>query len=173
MSSNIGFATGETSEYKKLMLSAGGSICYEFPSHKPLYATVALGRGSLIFNKTDASNNTLYVKIKYVFLPVSFRKYYILSDRKSLFLELGILNSLYYQESRESRKPDLKEKNSIRIFNTGFTGGAGYKQMINSNAGFELAAFTQNDLFQVNTKSTGKIKSAIKIISLTAFRKFR
>lgn len=173
MNSTIGYASGEKNEYKKLMLSAGGSICYEFPSHKPIYATAALGWGNLIFNTTDADNNNYYVKIKYAFLPVSFRKYYIMSGTKSLFLELGILNSYYYQELRESLKPVIKEKIPIKILHAGFTGGAGYKQLINSYAGFELAVFAQEDLLQLYNTGKGKLRVVKKIICLTAFRKFR
>ncbi len=173
INSNIGYATGETSEYKKLMFSAGGSICYEFPSHKPLYAVAALGWGNLIFNTTDAGNNIYYVKIKYAFLPVSFRKYFVMSDRKTLFLELGILTSYYYQELRESLKPVIKERISTKILQAGFAGGAGYRQWISSNTGFELAFFTQNDLLQLNSTGSGNVKAAKKVIQLTAFRKFK
>ena len=69
--------------------------------------------------------------------------------------------------------PVIKERISTKIIQAGIAGGAGYRQWISSNTGFELAFFTQNDLLQLNSTGSGNVKAAKKVIQLTAFRKFK
>jgi hypothetical protein len=60
-----GVATGTNAQEKRLMLSYGQLLQYEFPSHHKLYFNVGIGWGKLTFNNQDATYKTYFNKISY------------------------------------------------------------------------------------------------------------
>jgi hypothetical protein len=166
-----GVATGTNAQEKRLMLSYGQLLQYEFPSHHKLYFNVGIGWGKLTFNNQDATYKTYFNKISYWQLPLQLRKYILLKMDAKFFIDFGTILNYYYKSVSESLAPEVKQNSSLKNINLGYCGGLGYKNLLSRRFGFEFGIHFQNDLLKWNDTNPFKANKMQLFFSFTNLSK--
>lgn len=170
---NIGYAIGETKNFKKIMLATETRLGYEMNIGTNLYFNLAVGIGTLKFNNIDTSGVNVFTKKHFISLPISIKKYYSLSRAAQGYIDFGIYGNYYFLDKKEYRSIDIDETASNRNlgYNFGIAGTVGYKRTITKTISFDLAICGQIDyLFKYHNESE-QIKTNKRLLGISFYKK--
>ncbi|MBC7935973.1 MAG: hypothetical protein H7Y86_11540 [Rhizobacter sp.] len=173
LSGQVGYAIGETKNWKKFMLLTGGSAGIEWELNRMKALKIGIGTGMLSFSSKNDTGVSVFTKKSMLVLPVSIIKKYTITRTTIAYMEFGINNSLYFREKRETFSPSGKitEKLNSTIFNVGGLVGVGLLTPISSRWNFGVAIGGHFDVFSFYKKAGEKFKSSSNIINTSFSRK--
>ena len=167
----VGFVTGTTPQYKKLMLYTGSGITWEFESHKRLYANIGMLRGKCSFNGYDQNGNASFHERYLIQLGVNIRKYYLMKGESGAFLQLGLYPVCYYNEKVTIRAIQQKLQDKGKVYNLGIGGSIGYRKIFAKGLGFEFYAQQFSDVLNIAQPVGKGFRSNRAIVGISLVKK--
>jgi len=173
ISGQVGYAIGETKNWKKFMLLRGASAAVEWELNRMKAFKIGVGTGMLSFSSTNDTGVSVFTKKSMLVLPVSIIKKYTISRTTIAYIELGINNTLYFREKKEIFNSSGKTTKKINntVFNVGALASIGVLTPISSRWNFGIAIGGHGDVFSFYKKGDEKFKSSSNVINTSFSRK--
>ncbi len=144
----IGYGIITSPGEKKIVLYTENVVGYEFESHKKLYFSVGLGRGTYQYNQTNGTGKTALNKRLVLLLPAMVRHYSPFIKKSMFFFELGPVGNFHLLAQTQSRSPDITAKEKNTGVSIALAGSAGIKMMLIQRIGLECSLNQQWDAWQ-------------------------
>ena len=173
-SSTIGYAVTEMKSFKKISLCTGINAGFEFPLKKGLCITTSVGGFLLRFDYNTPVNASSIFNSKYFFdIPVSLKKYYLLSKKSRCYWEFGLVSSYQFFDKKEIKlgSGSSVEKKRNLGFNFGVIGSFGFKTIINNRISFDIGLLARTDYLFSYKNSDDKTKTDQKLLLLSLYRR--
>lgn len=172
LSTAVGFATGITPQYKKLMLYTGSGITWEFKSHKKLYVNIGLVKGKCSFNGYDQTGNASFHERQLFLLGVNIRRYYLMKGESGGFLQLGLYPVCYVNDKTTIRALQEKLYDRDKVYNLGVGGSFGYRKMFSKSLGIEFYSQHFSDVLSLAKPDAKSFRSNRMMLGVNLVKKF-
>jgi hypothetical protein len=155
---NTGFAIGETSNLKKIMLVRDASAGFEARIKGTLSYSVSLVYSYLQFSHTQ--NNVEYFNTKrFLILPVQLKKYYFLNKNARMFLAGGPYAAYFFTDKKEFKNPVNQTTRKHNLgYNFGMSASIGVKFFVTTVESLEFGFNSREDILYSYKDIGNKIK---------------
>ena len=171
LSNKVGFSEYSLENNFKLnALNYSVNIGKEFNLNKSYSVLTSLGLDNYYFNVNENSDN-LYIKTKFVNLPIGIRIYTSKVDSSRFYSGLSIVNKYKIDESIENFAESIETKGE-NGYNLGGFAEFGYRTTIKENLDFYIGLEFYSDLLQSGYTNKTIINNQINlIIGIDVFKK--
>ncbi len=161
-----GYSVGKKDGVKKIMLCTGQEFMIEKNLRESWFITFGIGLTSLKYNYyADSLNSSVFSNNNFALVPVSLKKYYILSKRSQCFLDFGIAAAYYFYNRDESINSSIKKTNLG--YNFGLIAKMGFKTQLTKKLSFDISLLSfqdhiysyKNTVDKLSIKSNGLMTS--------------
>lgn len=119
------------------MLARASEFTVEKNLKAGLYVTLGVEVLSFKFNFINSNNISGFSNNNFILLPVTIKKYSIVSKRSHFFWDIGIAPAWYFKKQEEFENGTAVSKKNVGV-NFGITGGAGFKTAITQKLSFSI-----------------------------------
>ncbi len=172
LSTAYGFAVGKTNNSKNNFLAQNNSILIEINIGFRTALIAGFNYNKLSFSNTS-SIETVYVKNKFLMLPVGVKKYFRISKNSTLFIELSLYANKHLAVEKEVFINGTNSFYSNK--NLGYSFGTyinwGLKTVIGSNWYFDIGLAQQKDYLFSYEKDKDKLETERNLLCFSFYKR--
>ncbi|WP_462221068.1 hypothetical protein, partial [Ferruginibacter sp.] len=151
-----GYSVGKKDGVKKIMLSTGQEFIIEKNLKESWYITFGIELTSLKYNyHSDTLNSSVFSNNYFALIPVTLKRYYILSKRSHCFLDFGLAPAYYFYNKDESKSSSFK-KNNLGL-NIGAVAKMGFKTQLTKKLSFDVGLHSFQDFIYSYKNAADKL----------------
>jgi hypothetical protein len=154
-----GYAVGKIQNVKRIMLATGVTSTFEKNIKASLYFTFGVDISSVKYNFLDSALNQGYSNNYFVSIPLTLKKYYVVSKKSHLFWDFGLAPSYQFYTKNEFENGKTAKKRKLGMELEGI-GRFGFKTILSKKISFDLglngfekiASISKNDDYKISRK---------------------
>ena len=173
LNTQTGYAFGETSEFKKIMLFTSLDITYELQLKNDYFLSMGVGASALKFSYVDAVNNNVFASRYFLEVPFTLKRYFFINERSTFYLGFGGIFNYCLLDKKMLKKSgsNKNESNQNLGFDLGIGATCAYKRNINNKMSFAIGLSTQHNYLSRYKNASDKIDFKTNALTLSLFRK--